>query len=331
MPLPLGIKAPVYADYAHHNLSKTAIETPNQNITGTRPLGIYQGAVGGHSVIDLAGSLGGTNVNHFTPSNLWASLEDATAATINTLRQAFQVQKLFERDARGGTRYTEIIRSHFGVTSPDARQQRPEYLGGSRFPINVDQVLQTSSTDQTSPQGNTAAFSRTSQSQSVFTKSFTEHGILLGLICVRTEHSYQQGIERLWSRKRRFDYYWPALANIGEQAILNKEIYAQGNATDEQAFGYQEAWADYRYKPNKITGEMRSSAPQSLDSWHYGDHYSTQPFYSEDWLQEPYENVDRTLAVTSQIGHHFFGDFAFRLVCSRPMPLYSIPGLIDHH
>lgn len=260
-----------------------------------------------------------------------ADLSNATAATINQLRQAFQIQKLFEKDARGGTRYIEIIKSHFGVTSPDARQQRPEYLGGKRIPINMDQVLQTSSTDTISPQGNTAAFSLTNDQSSSFTKSFTEHGFILGLACIRTEHTYQQGIDKMWSRKQRFDYYWPALANIGEQAILNKEIYAQGTAADEEAFGYQEAWAEYRYKPSKVTGAMRSTYAQSLDVWHYGDDYDAQPILSDAWIRETKANIDRTLAVQSSLEDQFIADFYFRNICTRPMPVYSIPGLIDHH
>lgn len=260
-----------------------------------------------------------------------ANLSNATSATINQLRQAFQIQKLFEKDARGGTRYIEIIKSHFGVTSPDARQQRPEYLGGKRIPINIDQVLQTSSTDTISPQGNTAAFSLTNDQSSSFTKSFTEHGFIIGLACVRTEHTYQQGIDKMWSRKGRFDYYWPALANIGEQAILNKEIYAQGTNADEEAFGYQEAWAEYRYKPSKVTGAMRSTYAQSLDVWHYGDDYDAQPILSDAWIRETKSNIDRTLAVQSTLEDQFIADFYFRNICTRPMPIYSIPGLIDHH
>ena len=272
-------------------------------------------------------------------SGLIADLTNATAATINQLRQAFQIQKLYEKDARGGTRYTEIIKSHFGVTSPDSRQQRPEYLGGKRIPININQVLQTSSTDNTSPQGNTAAFSLTSDADETFTKSFTEHGLILGLCCIRTEHTYQQGIDRLFNRKRRFDYYWPVLANIGEQAILNKEIYAQGSnvldsngrIVDEQVFGYQEAWADYRYKPSKVTGAFRSQYSSSLDVWHYGDSYSSLPILGDTWIRETKNNIDRTLAVQSSVEDQFIADFWFKNTTTRPMPIYSIPGLIDHH
>lgn len=265
-------------------------------------------------------------------SGMKADLTAITAATnINQLREAFQIQKLFEKDARGGTRYREIIKNHFGVTSEDGRQQVPEYLGGNRIPINVSQVLQTSSTDATSPQGNTAAYSLTGNYSDSFIKSFTEHGFIIGVLCVRTEHTYQQGIERFWNRKRRFDYYWPALANIGEQAILNKEIYAQGNDTDEEAFGYQEAWADYRYKPNRVSGAMRSNYAQSLDVWHYGDDFASLPTLQNDFIKETTANIDRTLAVTSSVEDQFIADILIENMCTRPMPLYSIPGLIDHN
>lgn len=267
------------------------------------------------------------------PNNLAADLSNATAATINELRLAFQLQKLYERDARGGTRYIEIIKSHFGVTSPDARLQRPEYLGGERIPINIDQVIQTSGTmEGTTPQGNTGAYSLTGNQGSYFKHSFVEHGYVLGLACVRTEHTYQQGLEKIWNRKNRFDFYWPALANIGEQAILNKEIYLQDSkAINEEAFGYQEAWAEYRYKPSRVSSAFRSNVTGSLDAWHYADYYEAQPVLSAEWIQETYKNVDRTLAVQSTLEDQYIADFWFKCKCTRPMPIYSIPGLIDHH
>lgn len=252
-----------------------------------------------------------------------------TQATINQLRQAFAVQRMYEKDARGGTRYTEMIRAHFAVVSPDARQQRPEYLGGKRIPINITQVLQQSSTDATSPLGQTAAYSLTIDNNGMFTKSFTEHGHIIALACIRTDHTYQQGIERFWSRKNRTDFYFPTLANIGEQYIKNKEIYAQGTSEDEEAFGYQEAWAEYRYKPSRISGELRSTYETPLDSWHYGDKYTSLPVLGKDWINETKENVARTLAVTTQ--DQFIADFYFETTWTRPMPIYSIPGLIDHH
>lgn len=258
-----------------------------------------------------------------------ADLSTATGATINQLRQAFQIQKLLEKDARGGTRYREVLREHFGVISPDSRMQIPEYLGGYRLPINVSQVIQTSSTDNTSPLGNTAALSVTTMNKSMFTKSFTEHGFIMGLAVVRTDQTYQQGIERMWSRTGRYDYYWPVLANIGEQAILNKEIYAQGNEKDNEAFGYQEAWADYRYKPSKVTGLFRSNAKQSLDAWHYAQDYKTLPTLTTAWMEQGEAEMKRTLAVQSQ--PDFIADFYFINNTTRCMPVYSIPGLIDHH
>jgi hypothetical protein len=271
------------------------------------------------------------NKNPTKTAYIGADLSAVTGATINQLRQAFQIQKLLERDARGGTRYTEILKAHFNVTSPDSRQQRPEYLGGYRMPINITQVVQNSETTATSPQGNTAAFSVSGMNKSMFTKSFTEHGYIIGLAAVRTEHTYQQGIERMWSRKGRYDFYWPELANIGEQAVLNKEIYAQGTDADEEAFGYQEAWADYRYKPSRVSGDMRSNYKQTLDSWHYADYYAEQPKLSSQWMMETMNNIDRTLAVQSSVEDQFIADFYFKAQTTRPMPVYSVPGLIDHH
>ena len=268
------------------------------------------------------------------PNNLYAVPKIGTEvyATVNAMRLAFGIQRLFEKDARsGGGRYTEIIKAHFGVTSPDARQQRPEYLGGNRLPVNINQVVQQTFVADDSPIGMTGAVSLTSDVHGDFSKSFTEHGLIIGLCCVRYNHTYQQGIERLWSRKTRFDFYWPGLANIGEQAVLNKEIYASGTSTDAQVFGYQEAWAEYRYKPSRVSGEMRSSSPISLDVWHLGDDYSSMPTLSSSWKQEDKTNVDRVLSVTSAISNQFFADFYIMNETVRPMPLYSIPGLIDHH
>ncbi len=270
----------------------------------------------------------------FRPANLWAvSSGNAASATINQLRLAFQIQKLYERDARGGSRYIEILKSHFGVTSPDARLQRPEYLGGNRVPININQVIQQSGTGSGSstPQGTVVGMSQTTDSHADFIKSFTEHGFIIGVMVARYDHTYQQGLDRLWSRKDRFDYYWPVFANIGEQAVKNKEIYAQGNAEDDQVFGYQEAWADYRYKPNRVTGEMRSAYAQSLDVWHLADDYSSRPSLSDSWIREDKTNIDRVLAVTSANSNQFFADIFVQNRATRPMPMYSVPGLIDHH
>lgn len=255
-----------------------------------------------------------------------------SVATINQLRLAFQIQKLYERDARGGTRYIEILKSHFGVTSPDARLQRPEYLGGNRIPITINQVVQNSgSMDGETPQGTTTAYSLTTDVHQEFTKSFVEHGFIIGVMVARYDHTYQQGLERFWSRKDRFDYYWPVFANIGEQAILNKEIYATGQDSDSEVFGYQEAWADYRYKPSRVSGEMRSNAKTALDSWHLADDYDALPTLSDSWIREEPNNVNRVLAVTSEVSNQLFCDLYVQNRTTRPMPVYSIPGLIDHH
>lgn len=266
-------------------------------------------------------------------ANLWAINDGAvSSATINQLRLAFQVQKLYERDARGGTRYIEVLKSHFGVTSPDARLQRPEYLGGNRIPIVISEINQTSGTSANStPQGNPSGQSRTTDVHSDFKKSFVEHGFIIGVMVARYDHTYQQGLERFWSRKGRLDFYWPVFANIGEQAVLNKEIYAQGSKTDDEVFGYQEAWADYRYKPNRVTGEMRSQAPQSLDVWHLGDDYSKLPSLSDSWIQEDSAVVNRVIAVSEENSNQLWADIFIKNKCTRAMPMYSIPGLIDHH
>lgn len=316
---------------AMHAVSSTYIPSPFSptskigDINGTSP------SVATNYALGLRPK--GTNTRQNSDPNwssVYADLTQATGISVNTLRLAFQVQKLFEKDARSGSRYIEILKGHFGVTSPDARLQRPEYLGGKRINVNVNQVVQTSESANT-PQGNTAAYSLTTSRHSDFTKSFVEHGIVIGVAVVRYDHTYQQGLQRFWSRKDRFDFYWPVLANIGEQPVLNKEIYLQGSSTDDEVFGYQEAWADYRYKPSIVTGEMRSSYATSLDSWHLADDYNSQPYLSDSWIREDPANVDRVLAVSSAVSNQFFGDFYFKLTCVRPMPLYSIPGLIDHH
>ena len=271
------------------------------------------------------------STNNLIPNNLYASLGSASLGTINELRLAFQMQRIYEKDARGGTRYTEILKNHFGVTSPDSRLQRPEYLGGSRIPININQVVQTSSTSNT-PQGNTAAFSVTADVHSDFTKSFVEHGFIFGLCVARYDHTYQQGLERFWSRSDRFDYYWPSLANIGEQPVKRKEIYCTGIAdNDERVFGYQEAWADYRYKPSRVAGEMRSRVPNTLDVWHLADNYNGAPFLSDEWIQEDSSNLNRALAVSQNVSNQLWADIFIKNTSVRPMPIYSIPGLIDHY
>lgn len=267
------------------------------------------------------------------PVNLYAVFDgSAPVATINQLRMAFQIQKFYERAARGGSRYIEVLKSHFGVTSPDARLQRPEYLGGNRIPISINQVVQNSGTlEGSTPLGDTGALSLTSDVHNDFEKSFVEHGFVIGVMVARYDHTYQQGLERFWSRKSMFDYYWPEFANIGEQAVLNKEIFAQGSGEDDEVFGYQEAWADYRYKPSRVSGEMRSQYAQSLDFWHLADDYATLPALSDGWIHEDSTNINRVLAVSDNVSAQFFCDVYVQCRTTRNMPLYSIPGLIDHH
>ncbi|NDG53473.1 MAG: phage capsid protein, partial [Flavobacteriia bacterium] len=258
---------------------------------------------------------------------LYADLSDATAATINQLREAFQIQRLYEKDARGGTRYTEVIQSHFGVTSPDARLQRPEYLGGGKDRININPVAQTSSTDTTTPQGNLSGYGTTGFTGHRFNKSFTEHSVVIGLACVFADLTYQQGLARHFSRQTRWDFYWPALAHLGEQAVLNKEIYAQGTTADDDVFGYQERYAEYRYKPSQITGQMRSNFAQSLDTWHLAQDFGSLPALNASFIEEN-PPVDRVTAV--QDYPNLILDMYFKLTCARPMPTFSVPGLIDH-
>ena len=261
-----------------------------------------------------------------------ADLSSVTAATINSLRQAFQLQKLYERDARGGTRYTEILRSHFGVVSPDSRLQRPEYLGGSESPVIINPVVQQSATGSTgaeTPQGNLAAYGLASSTSAKhgFTKSFVEHGIIIGLLNVRADLTYQQGIPRMFSRRTRFDFYWPVLAHLGEQAILNKEIYAQGTSEDDEVFGYQERYAEYRYFPSMITGKLRSTVSQSLDVWHLSQKFDNLPTLSAQFIEDN-PPVSRILAVQSE--PQFIIDSYIEMKCARPMPVYGVPGLVDH-
>ena len=262
-----------------------------------------------------------------TDVNLFADLSAATAATINQLRLAFQTQKLLERDARGGTRYIEIIKSHFGVTSPDARLQRPEFLGSHSAPINISPIQQTSSTDATSPQGNLAAIGTSTVHGASFTKSFTEHCLILGLVSIRSDLTYQQGLNRMWSRQTRYDYYWPALSHIGEQSVLNKEIYADATSNDEDVFGYQERYAEYRYKPSSITGKFRSNDAATLDAWHLSIDFGSLPALNAAFIQDA-TPVDRVVALADE--PNFIFDSHFKMVCTRPMPVYSVPGLIDH-
>lgn len=303
---------------------------------GFRHLGFMSSGTGPYNINSIWGNAnGGSYGANLTgvQGSISIDLANASAITINELRTAFAIQRLLERDARSGTRYREVLRAHFGVTVPDSRAMIPEYLGGKRIPININQVLQTSATGESgTPQGNTAAFSHTSDSDSIFTYSATEPGYIIGLCAVRYDHSYQQGIERMWTRRRRFDFYYPVLANIGETPVYRREIYATGNAdSNKTVFGYQEAWADYRYKPDRISGEFRSTYDKSLDVWHLGDEYSSAPTLSAGWIAETPVNIDRTLTVPSTSASQFLCDFAFKDIAVRPMPIYSVPGLIDHN
>jgi hypothetical protein len=275
------------------------------------------------SVQNFIVELSGTE-NTDTTAPLYADLSDATAATINQLRLAFATQKFLEIQARGGSRYIEVIKNHFNVTSPDARLQRPEYLGGGSSPVNISPVAQTSSTDATTPQGNLSAIGTTVLSGHSFTKSFTEHTIVIGMVSVRTDLTYQQGLNRMFSRETIYDYYWPTLSTIGEQAVKNKEIYAQGSAADDSTFGYQERYAEYRYKPSSVTGKFRSNATGTLESWHYAQEYASLPLLGDSWIQVTDTNVQRTLAVASE--PQFIFDSLFKLRCTRPMPVNSVPG-----
>lgn len=286
----------------------------------------------------------GGNISQIDQLNAYADLSQASALTINAFRQALALQGLYELDARGGTRYREIIKSHFGVTSLDARMQVPEFLHGKRIPITMQQVLQTSETTSESPQGNTAAFSLTQDVGNSFIYSATEHGYIIGLACIRTSLTYQQRIEKMWSRRRRFDFYWPVFANLGEQPIYNKELYFAyegdfsghndgseydpdtGENAGEGVFGFQEAWAEYRYRPSMITGVFRSNASESLDVWHYSQDFTSQPTLSPQFMIQPQEVVERTLAVSD--APQFIADFAFKSTWVRPMPMYSIPALL---
>ena len=271
----------------------------------------------------------------YTPdiSGVQVDLSAATAATINTIRQSFQIQKLLERDARGGTRYTELLRAHFGVMSPDARLQRPEYLGGGHTPVIINPISQTSATSISggdTPLGTLGAMGTAFGSGHGFRQSFTEHGMVIGLINVRADLTYQQGIRRMWSRSTRYDFYWPEFAMLGEQAVLNKEIYARGDANDNLVFGYQERWAEYRYFPSMITGRFRSTSAGTLDGWHLAQRFTALPTLNETFILDT-PPIDRIVAVGAQaLGSQFLLDAFFRIRTVRPMPMYSVPGLIDH-
>ena len=329
--IPIGTSAPVKSGSTVQNVTGWPAvqmrEISNNANPGIALFGSNTGTFLAHN-----GVLG-TNQRDIAPANLYADLSSATAATINQLRQSFQIQKLLERDARGGTRYTEIVRAHFGVISPDARLQRPEYLGGGSSPLIVTPIAQTSGTGisgSTTPQGDLAAVGTIMANRHGFTQSFTEHGVIIGLVSVRADLTYQQGLDRMWSRSTRYDFYFPAFAMLGEQPVYNKEIYVRGDANDNLVFGYQERWAEYRYKPSKITGLFKSTSAGTIDNWHLAQKFSSLPTLNSTFIQDN-PPVDRVVAVGAAAnGQQFIFDSFFDCKTARPMPLYSVPGLIDH-
>ena len=320
--LPLGTTAPIKWD------TQTGATTANEKFASISRSGTTYSAVYGNTFGADDGSIP-------DPSRqaLYADLSQATAATINQLRQSFQIQKLLERDARGGTRYTEIIRSHFGVISPDARLQRPEYIGGGTTNLNINPIAQTSGTNAsgtTAPLGTLAAMGTALAHNHGFTYSATEHGVIIGLVSVRADLTYQQGLARMWSRSTRYDFYFPAFATLGEQAVLNKEIYVRGDANDDSVFGYQERWAEYRYYPSRISGLFRSTAAGTIDAWHLAQRFTSLPTLNTSFIQDT-PPVDRIVAVGAAAnGKQFIFDSFFDCKKARPMPMYSVPGLIDH-
>jgi len=317
--LPFGGDAPLY-------VKPNSISEPNPFSLDSNKLPVYKStsSPGTGAVYVIAGTQNSSNVSGLG----YADLSSVTSITINQFREAFQIQRWYERAARGGTRYTEIIRSFFGVVSPDARLQRPEYLGGSSNRIDVNVIPQTSGTTDVSPQANLSAFAvGTNGRGNGFSKSFTEHGWIIGLINVRADLTYQQGINRMWTRSTKFDMYWPTFAFLGEQAVLNKEIYAQGTADDDGVFGYQERYAEYRYAPSQITGKFRSTYAQSLDSWHLGQKFDNLPKLNPEFIVDN-PPINRVVAVPSE--PQFLLDCWFNLNCVRPMPVYGVPGLMDH-
>jgi len=323
--VPLGTTAPVVPD-----ITGPGFGTPLWGTTDSFGIQTVSAAKTWETTANITTGFG---PEPWLVTGLETDLTAATAVTINTLRESFQIQKLLERDARGGSRYTEIIRAHFGVTSPDARLQRPEYLGGGSSPINISAVPQTgfTATDvQTSetPQGNLAAFGTATLNNHGFTKSFTEHGYLIGLVNVRADLTYQTGLHKLWSRSTRFDFYWPAFQGLGEQAVLNQEIFLEGALPiDEEVFGYQERFAEYRYFPSQITSLFRSSASASLDVWHLSQDFIQLPILGDNFISSS-TPIDRVVAVPSE--PDFIFDGYFQINQARPMPVYGVPGLIDH-
>lgn len=333
--IPLGTSAPILTSSANQATGTQQPMRMNRSDTGANPPGPFAWGfgVGGDLVESTTLALGTPTVYGFYPENLYADLSSATAATINQLRQSFQIQKLLERDARGGTRYTELLTAHFGVRSPDARLQRPEYLGGGSAPLVLNPVAQTSGTGLSggsTPLGNLAAIGTSVAHNHGFVQSFVEHGYIIGLVSVRADLSYQQGLRKLWSRSTKYDFYWPAFAMLGEQAVLNKEIYFDGSANDSAVFGYQERWAEYRYSPSQISGRFRSTSAGTIDSWHVAQRFASLPALNSSFIEE-HPPLSRVLAVgASADGAQLIFDSFFDSTVARPMPMYSVPGLIDH-
>lgn len=326
--LPLGELAPVgTGDLQSWTGSRTPLKLYSQTCVAPTPQrGVGVSTSG--SLFQDDGTLGSTvsSGTFLTPANLWADLSEATAASINSLREAFQLQRMLEKDARGGTRYVEVIKSHFGVESPDGRLQRPEYLGGGSTNVQINAVAQTSETSGT-PQGTLAAVGFQSASGIGFSKGFVEHCVIIGLVNVRADLTYQSGLDRMWSRQTRYDFYWPSLANLGEQEVYNKEIYLDATSADDDVFGYQERYAEYRYGVSKITGQLRSSYAASLDCWHLSQDFASLPVLNQSFIEED-PPIDRVVAVPSE--PQFIFDCFIDVTCARPMPMYSVPGLIDH-
>lgn len=321
--LPLGTNAPVTT--INNDAMKFTLKN-NINISGVNGNTTSADVVLANKELQFLTSNG--TIASLKPSNLTTDLTQASAASINDLYKAIAIQQLYQTDARGGTRYREIINNHFGIRTSDATIQVPEYLGGKRIPINMNQVVQTSQSTESSPQGTVTAFSLTADEHETVSKSFEEWGYVLGFACIRNENTYQQGIERKWFEKRRFDEYWPALSNLGEQPVYNREIFCEGGQTkDNEIFGYMEAWASYRYKCNQVSGEFRSDYPQSKAYYHYADYYTKRPVLGPDWIKSDKTNFDRSLAVTSEVSDQFDFDFWFDWTAVREMPMYSIPGI----
>lgn len=331
--MPIGTSAPVYGN--GHSLGLTQDGT-NQFGLKTQGSGYLIGNNASYGKVLPDGSAPQTNA----PSNyaigvvpsgesgLYADLSNASAVTINQFREAVQLQRLLERDARGGTRYIEILKSHFLVDSPDARLQRPEYLGGGTVPIQINSVPQTSSTDATSPQGNMSAYGYLSTSGIGFNKSFVEHGHIIGLVSVRADLTYQRALNKMWTRREKYDYYWPALAHLGEQPVRTSELYYTNvDPAADTIFGYQEAWADYRYKPSLVTGKLRSTVSAPLDMWHLAQNFNSAPTLGKTFIEET-PPIDRVVAVETE--PQLVMDAYFDLISTRPMPMYSVPGMVDH-